>query len=260
MFERAAIVELTQLADVFAPPCTLGPYMLTGVLASSSSALLYTATRGTFDDGEGVLKLTTSHHAARLRAELDVLMRCADAGVEGVIRPVLRELEWLAVPELADAHVAVMALPFFSGGDLHAVRRTRGTSQEVAREVALRLAATLRHLLELEEPLVHGALGPRSVLLPSPGAELSQLTLIDFGAAHNLRDVPSEEMRKLCATDVAGYGTIMLELTQDSRGKLTEFASACASARYPSMADRRLWRDLQHATLAGARRALRWPW
>lgn len=260
MFERASIVELAQLAEVFGPPRALGPYLLTGLLASSSSALIYTATRGPFDVGEGVLKLTTSHHAARLRAELERLVRCADAGVSGVIRPARRELDWLPVPELMDAHVAVMALPFLSGGDLYAVRRARGPSQGLAREVALRLAATLRHLLELEEPMVHGTLTPRSVVLPSPGADLSELTLIDFGAAHDLRDVPPGDMRDLCGAEVAAFGSILLTLTQDSPGRLTEFARACSSARYASMADRRLWRALEQATSSGGRRLLRWPW
>lgn len=260
MFERASIVELAQLAEVLAPPSALGPYLLTGLLASSSSALIFTATHGLFEDVEGVLKLTTSHHAARLRAELDRLVRCADGGVNGVIRPAMRELDWLPVPELMDAHVAVMALPFLSGGDLYAVRRARGPSPGLTREVALTLAATMRHLLELAEPMVHGSLSLRKLVLPRPDADLSQLTLIDFGDARDVGGLPPEEVRRLCEADVMAFGGVVLELTQGSPSGLGAFAESCAKAKYTSMADRRLWRDLERAAKSGGRGRWSWPW
>src|SRR5581483_1643119 len=113
--------------------------------------------------------------------ELERLVRCADAGVGGVVRPLLREVDWLPVPGLIDAHVAAVAMPFLSGGDLAAIRR-RGAHQRSAGAFALEVgrvvATTLRHLVELSEPLVHGTLSVRSVLLPHPAAELSELTLI----------------------------------------------------------------------------------
>src|SRR4051812_16688218 len=108
MFERASIVELSQVADVLQPPSELGSYTLTAQLKQSASNLLFTATGGPFEGTEGVLKLTTSHHAPRLRVEAERLARCADAGVSGIIRALKREPDWLPVTGLLDAHVATL--------------------------------------------------------------------------------------------------------------------------------------------------------
>jgi hypothetical protein len=237
MFERAAVVELAQLEEVLQPPCELGPYLLTGQLRRSEKHMVFTARGGVFGDDEGVLKLTSSHHAARLRAEFERLARCAEAGVPGVVRPARPEPDWLPVPDLLDAHVVTLAMPFLSGGDLNAIRRTR---RDLAREVALTVAATLLHMLELAEPLVHGSLGPRSVLLPHPGASLSELTLIDLGSARDLADCSRAEAAMLCREDVVAFGALLADLQPLSRTALD-----CRNGRFTSLADPRLWRALR---------------
>ena len=237
MFERAAVVELAQLEEVLQPPCELGPYVLTSQLSRSARAMVFTARGGVFGDDEGVLKLTSSHHAARLRAELERLVRCAEASVPGVVRPARPEPDWLPVPGLLDTHVATLALPFLSGGDLNAIRRTR---RELAHEVALTVGGTLRHMLELAEPLVHGSLGPRSALLPSPGANLSELTLIGLSSARDLADCPRAEAATLCRQDVVAFGALLADLEPASRVTLD-----CRNGRFVSMADPRLWRALR---------------
>jgi hypothetical protein len=244
MFERASVVELAQLAEVLEPPCALAGYVLTGRLAVSSTALVYTATGEPFAQDEGVLKLTSTHHAGRLQWELECLVRCADAGVTGVVQPLWRELDWLPVPELLDAHVAALPLPFLSGGDLNAIRRA-SSKENLALEAALRLGATLRHLLELPEPMVHGSLSMRSVLLPRPKANLAELTLIDFGSAKDLTGRSPHEVAELCLKDVKAFGSILSEL--DAEGPLKSLAADCRQGRYTSCADARLWRTLQRA-------------
>jgi len=237
MFERAAVVELAQVEEVLQPPCELGPYLLTGQLKRSEHAMLFTARGGVFGDDEGVLKLTSSHHAARLRAELERLVRCAEADVRGVVRPAKPEPDWLPVPDLLDAHVATFAMPFLSGGDLNAIRRTR---HDLAHEVALTVGGALRHMLELAEPLVHGGLGPRSVLLPHPGAGLSELTLIDLCRARDLADCSRAEAAALCRADVVAFGALLADLEPATRVALD-----CRSGRFTSLADPRLWRALR---------------
>ena len=250
MFERAAIVELAQLEEVLQPPCELGPYLLTGQLKRSEQALVFTARGDVFGDDEGVLKLTSSHHAARLRAELERLVRCAEAGVPGIVRPAKPEPDWLPVTGLLDAHVATLALPFLSGGDLNAIRRTR---RDLAHEVALTVGGTLRHMLELAEPLVHGSLGPRSVLLPSPGANLSELTVIDLGSARDLADCSRAEAATLCREDVVAFGALLANLERASH-----VAVDCRNGRFASMADPRLWRALRQRQPRWFRIGLPW--
>jgi hypothetical protein len=239
MFERAAVVELAQLEEVLEPPCELGPYVLTGQLKRSERAMVFTARGGVLGDEEGVLKLTSSHHAARLRAELERLVRCAEAGVPGVVRPAKDEADWLPVPGLLDAHVSTLATPFLSGGDVNAIRRTQRGAL-LAHEVAVTVGATLRHMLELAQPLVHGSLSPRTVLLPSPGAGLSELTLIDFGNARDLADCTRAEAAALCRQDVIAFGALLADLEPASR-----VAADCRNGRFASMADPRLWRALR---------------
>ena len=249
--------QTVQLADVLQPPCLLGPYLLTGLLAMSTTALVYTAKGGTFAaNEEGVLKLASSHHAARLKAELQRLVRCADAGVAGVVSPLAREIEWLPVSGMPDEHVACLAMPFLSGGDLRAARRAGLLQGDTVMQVALRIGATLKHLLELPEHLVHGSLSARSALLPRPGASLSEVTLIDFGAACELSNCSNSEARERTRADVAAFGALLDELT-DAHGPLTSVRANCRARRYATMADARLWRDISRA-----RDTKRWwrPW
>lgn len=243
MFERASVVELAQLDEILEPPCELGPYVLTSQLKRSDKAIVYTARGGALGDQEGVLKLTSSHHAARLRQELERLVRCANAGVSGVVRPVASEPDWLPVSGLLDAHVAVLAMPFLSGGDLNAIGRTRRT-RHLVHEVALTVGATLRHLLELAQPLVHGSLGPGSVLLPRPGADLSELTLIDLGNARDLADCSRAEAAEVCREDVVAFGALLQGLSDPADRTLRSAIADCRAGRFASLADPRLWRAL----------------
>jgi len=238
MFERAAVVELEQLAAVLEPPCQLGPYRLTARLARSQTALVFTASGGPFDADEGVLKVATSHYASRQRAELQRLVQCSDAGVRGVVWPVLRDQEWLAVPGMLDAHIAAIALPFLTGGDLYAIKRARrpGLTNEALRVIA----NTLRHLLELPTPMTHGGVSMRNALLPRPGAELSELTLIDLGSAVELSSCTRREAEVACKADVIAFGAAISELGTEMDG----LARACREGRYASMADSGLWRAL----------------
>jgi hypothetical protein len=257
MFERAAVVELAQLEEVLEPPCALGPYLLTGQLKRSETAIVVTARGGALGDQEGVLKLSSSHHVARLQAELQRLVRCANAGVPGVIRPATQEPDWLPVPGLLDAHVATLAMPFLSGGDLNAIRRTHRTPR-LAHEVALTVGAALRHMLELSEPLVHGSLGPRSVLLPYPGADLSQLMLIDLGNARDLADCSRAEATAVCRQDVVAFGALLHDLTDGPEPALRPVIADCRAGRFASLADPRLWRALRQRQPRWL--GLRLPW
>ena len=249
MFERASVVELDQLAAVLEPPSQIGPYRLTGRLARSHTALVFTASGGPFDSDEGVLKITNSHHASRLEAELARLVACSDAGVRGVVWPVLREQEWLSVPAMLDAHVAAIALPFLTGGDLYAIKRAR--PQGVGSEVARVIANTLRHLLELPTPMAYGNVSMHSALLPRPGAQLSELTLIDFASAVDLSNCTRPQAQAACKADVVAFGSLVLEL---DRG-LSALARACREGKYASMADPGLWRALAHP-----QQKWFWPW
>jgi hypothetical protein len=238
MVERASLVELAQIDEVLRPPFALGPYVLTSALARSTTALLFTATGGPFAADEGVLKLTSSHHLGRLRAELERLVRCADAGVTGMVQPLSREPDWLPMPGLLDAHVATLALPFFSGGDLSTLRRSRPDAR--AADIALTVASTLRHMLELDEPLTHGSLSMRSVMLPRPGASLTELSLIDLGSARDLNACSPRDAARACAADVQAFGAILSEFAP-----LRGLAADCQNGQFSSMADPRLWGALR---------------
>ena len=258
MPEPAAAIELDQLSELLVAPCRLGPYQVTGRLAKSSTALVITAVGGAFGAREGVLKVTGSHHAARLAHELALLTRCADAGVRGVVRPVAPELDWLTVPGMLDAHVACLALPFLSGGNLlnlrHAVSPEARDVGAAARtiEVARTVGTTLRHLLDLERPLTHGQLSGRCVLLPLPRAPLAELTLLDFDAARDLIACSSPEIDALCRADVAAFGSLLGAFHGDAAAsrQLRAFIADCRAAHFSSLADRHLWRALQGASRA----------
>src|SRR4051794_18710680 len=108
--ERAA--ELDYLVEVLRPPCSLGPYTLTGYLARSETAVLFTA-RGEGLRNEGVLKITGAGYAPILERELALLQLAAATGLDGIVRPLHPELLWLPVGgEDADRPAAAMVLPF----------------------------------------------------------------------------------------------------------------------------------------------------
>ena len=61
--ERVASAELNYLAQALIPPCQLGTFELTGILARSATALLFTARGDLFESSEGVLKVTGTAYA-----------------------------------------------------------------------------------------------------------------------------------------------------------------------------------------------------
>jgi hypothetical protein len=99
---------------------------------------------------------------------------------------------------------------------------------------------TLRHLLQLAEPLAYGNVSMRSALLPRPGAELSELTLIGFGNAVDLSGCTRPEAEAACRADVIAFGALVSELGEDTSG----VAKACREGKYGSMADPGLWHAL----------------
>jgi hypothetical protein len=170
--------------------------VLTGDLAHTSTALLFTAIGGVFGAAEGVLKLTGSGHAAVLQRELSLLNACAEHEVRSVVRPVDAELIWFAIDgRLADQPAAAIGLPFLAGGDLAMLVARASIAGAVGAELALEVAEPLvnglRDLLEgLPRPVAHADLRPQNVLLPSADAAVAQLTLIDLDAAPEIADAP----------------------------------------------------------------------
>jgi hypothetical protein len=257
--ERVAAAELDYLADALQPPCPLGELDLTGQLARSSTALLFTA-RGEPFNGEGVLKLTGSAYAPILRRELSLLLEAARAEIDGIVRPLSDDLIWLAVGgERADRPAAALPLPFLAGGDLAALAtraaRAGSLGPALALEAARPVGQALRGLLtELERPVIHGDVRAQNVLLPSPEAPARELTLIDLDAAHELGpDVRPKDARLVA--DVRGFGEILALLstgtlsppTTGNRAFDALVAGCLAGDRYDSMADRQLWHDLAEA-------------
>jgi hypothetical protein len=257
--ERAAAVELDYLARALVPPCQAGAYALTGLLARSATALLYTARGGVFE-GEGVLKLTGTAFAPILHRELALLNRCAQAQIAGVVAPVSPELVMVSVGDAdADRLAAGIALPFLAGGDLLvAVDRAARAGQlgpRLALDLARPLATVLRHLLEdLSTPIAHGDLQPRSVLLPRAGARLAEIVLIDFDAAREIADD-----RSPLADDMHAFGELLRLLStgrpdrspaaadKSPFGTLVRRCGGAASEGYGSLADDRFWADLRAA-------------
>lgn len=192
------------------PPRRLDAYVLTGALAHTSTALLFTATGGVFGDTEGVLKLAGSAHAGVLQRELSLLNTCAAHGVRSVVRPVDPELIWFAIDgRLADQPAAAISLPFLGGGDLATLVARASTTGSLGAELALQvaepLANALRDLLEaLPRPVAHADLRPQNVLLPAAGAPVADLTLIDLDAAPEIAEAPLAP-----AADVRALGELL---------------------------------------------------
>jgi hypothetical protein len=279
---HAGVAQVAMLAAGLVPPCPAGPYALTGRIARTSNALVYTATGGVFGDGEGVLKLTGSHFAPLLERELRLLNRCREEDVDGVVRPDAAEvirltLAWPdgAASDLSAIAVA-MALPFLSGGDLAEVARSHATRDgrlgpDFALQAARRLLAIQRALLALDRPIVHGDVKLQNILLPVPAAPLSALTLIDFDAAREL-DLPLTRLAEApavvgqwLADDVRAFGEVLYELATgrearpggdtdrtanpafDVLVRRCVQSSPGASAGYVCLADEGLRYDLQRA-------------
>jgi hypothetical protein len=279
--ERVASAELDYLAGALQPPCSLGEFSLTGHLARSATALLFTARGGVFGaQDEGVLKLTGSAYAPILRRELALLHEAAHAEIQNMIRPLTEELVWLAVGGAhADRPAAALPMPFLTGGDLGALAKRAGRAGQLGSALALEaarpIAEALRGLLgELERPLVHGDVRSWNVLLPSPDASIGELVLIDLDAAHELEPelrarlahgpLPTEAAAAL-ASDVHGVGEILALLASGAHTPPTTanrafdgLVAACLSEgsdQYTSMVDSRLWHDVAEAEQVQARLA-----
>jgi hypothetical protein len=244
--DPAAHVELDYLAAALAPPCELGPFTLTGRLARSASALLFTARD---DAHEVVLKLTGTGFARSLARELELLCACADADVPNVVRPIERDLVWLFAS--GDRPAAALVLPLLSGGDLGTrmgrAARNGQLGPSLALEAARPLANALRGLLcDLEQPLLHGDLRVGNVLLPSPASPLADLALIDLDRARELEPIAA-------ATEVRAFGSILCLLATGHErpgdrplagGPFKRLLERCLKGEYASLAERQFWRDL----------------
>ena len=224
---HAGAVELEGLAALLIPPCPSGPYTLTGRVARTSNALVFAATGGACGEGEGILKLTGNQFGPLLERELRLLLRCRDEGVEGVIRPLSDTPIHLSLE--GSLEVVGIALPFLGGGDLAEVARTHaGRNGRLGPHLALRAGQRLldiqRALLNLPRPLVHGDVKLQNVLLPSPGAPLSALTLIDLDSARELPlplarlgELPPDAWQWL-AQDVRDFGDLLAQLATGREG------------------------------------------
>jgi hypothetical protein len=269
--ERLGAAELDALAETLLAPWQLGEYLLEGLISRTSTALIFVARGGVFGAAEGVLKLTGEQYAPLLERELSLLNRCQDAEVHGVVRPVRPTLEWIE-PEDGDQRVAAMALPFLAGGDLV---QFIGSRRQIGSALALRVGelvgGSLRSLLGLPKPLVHGDVKPQNVLLPYHGAKLEELQLIDFDASEELEidldqlSAAPREVAQRLINDVNGFGELLyilatgsdppVEAEPDLATGNTAFdwlVRRCLSSEvfgtgYVCLADNGLWRDLETA-------------
>ena len=286
--QRAGNAELDQLADMLQTPCMLGEYRLEGRIRKTSTALVFIAAGGVFGKHtEGVLKLTGQTYAPLLERELGLLNWCREAEIEGIVRPTRPELEWITIEGTDDAPptpVSAILMPFLSGGDLvqwigeHATRTGR-LGPHLGLQVGEQVGGVLRDMLRLPKPLVHLDVKPQNVLLPFPGAPLTELTLIDLDASEEL-DIPLEdfasaprEVAELLLQDVHGFGELLYVLalgrepptdtTPDPHTGNAAFdrlvikcltAEADVDEHYVCLADNLLWKDLNSALQEEKRR------
>jgi serine/threonine protein kinase len=281
--ERVGSAELEQLAEVLAPPSRLGDYALEGLIRKTSTALIFIAVGGVFGAGEGVIKLTGKQYAPLLERELCLLNLCREADINGVVRPSQTSLEWLDVAALPGDSAAAILLPFLNGGDLvqligSRATRTGNLGPRLALDVGEQVGGVLRELLHQPRPLVHRDVKPQNVLLPYPGAPLTELTLIDFDISDEL-EIPLEEfgtapraVAQQLAEDVHGFGELLFVLATgrepptdqlpDPRSGNPQFdalvvkclTSEAHGPGYVCLADNGLWHDLEKALATEKRR------
>jgi hypothetical protein len=280
---RVGSAELEQLAEDLAPPCRLGEFVLEGLITRTTTALVFVAHGGPFGADEGVLKLTGSAYAPLLERELALLKRCRDAHLDGVVRPLSDELEWLELGEVSVTEdegqavsVAALVLPFLSGGDLTQwigaqATRTGHLGARPALEIGERVGGVLRGMLDLPRPVVHGDVKPQNVLLPKPDAALGELTLIDLDASSELDALPADPSAvsrgvvQCLVSDVNGFGELLYALATGSEPPsegdpnpgtgnpaFDDLVVRCMTAdvdthAYTCLRDEALWRDFARA-------------
>jgi hypothetical protein len=274
--ERLASAELEQLADVLATPCRLGDYSLEGLIARTSTALIFIARGGAFDDHEGIMKLSGQRYAPLLERELGLLNACEAAEVLGVVRPIRSEVEHLDLDGVPGGSATAILLPFLAGGDLVQLIGTQATrtgylGPELALQVGEHVGGILRQLLLLPKPLVHRDVKAQNVLLPYPDAPLTALTLIDFDvsdeldvALEDIATAPRQVAQRLI-DDVHGFGELLFVLATGAdppidgvpqpRTHNPDFdalvvmclTSEAHGPGYVCLADNRLWHDLEKA-------------
>ncbi|MBV8717830.1 MAG: hypothetical protein JO020_28975 [Chloroflexi bacterium] len=267
--ERAGSAELDRLAGALQPPCQLGDFTLEGLIARTSTALVFIAR-----DSHGadcVLKITGSSYRPVLERELSLLNACRDADLRGVIRPLRTDLLHIENDEVPPATAIV--LPFLAGGDLvlwigaHATRTGR-LGAAPALQVGELVGGILRDLLRLPQPIVQGDVKPQNVLLPRPDAPLNELLLIDFDASCAL-DSPisaaSPQLARQVVGDVNAFGELLFMVATGREPPVDEdpnpatgntafdaLVERCITAEpatkgYASMAGDSLWRDMEQA-------------
>lgn len=256
--------DLDELAELLQSPCQLGDHLLEGLIARTATALIFIA------HGDVVVKLTVARYAPLLERELTLLKVCKAAALEGVVGPVRDELEWIVIPGWG--RVATMLLPLLEGGDLVQWIGSRNTrhlplGSGCALEIGTVVGGVLRSMLCLPRPIVYGDVKPQNVLLPRPDAPLSQLTLIDFDAAHEI-DPPGElspEVERDLMGDVNSFGELLFTVAtgheppaegepnpRTGNPAFDSLVVRCVTSEigapgYRSMTDESLWDDFARA-------------